>query len=271
MSSNYSKNSYSGRSGKGRILYDAHGTRVKGSLLTNKYIRFLLFFLLPYLVINGIILMLVCSSPHISVEVKDTNDYMTAEVDFTVRSLLPIKELKVSLESEPIEAEKTGSTYKCTVNQNGTFTIEATSLNGMLRSSYTDINILDDTAPSIDESSINISNGDLIFTISDTQSGVNYDSIYGVINDTETVYPSEIDKSLGFVTLPLPKNAESIELHFEDMVGNARSGRISVTLTTDDNGEGAEAEAEAGGEGDAEAGAAEGEASEGESAEGGAA
>ncbi len=268
MSSNRSKSSYSDRSGNNRILYDAHGTRVKRSVLSNKYIKFLLFFLLPYLVINGIILMLVCSSPHISVEVGDTNDYMTAEVEFTVRSLLPLKDLKVTLESEPIEVEKSRSSYKCTVNQNGTFTIEATSINGMLRSSYTDINILDDTAPSIDESSINISNGDLIFTISDTQSGVNFDSIYGIVNETETVYPSEIDKSLGFVTMPLPSHTESIELHFEDMVGNARSGRVSVTTTL----EGAEEEAEIESESvEGEGTEGEGEAAEGESTEGGAA
>ena len=230
MSSSNYKSNHSGRSG-GRILYDAHGTRVKSSVLSNKYVRFLLFGLLPYLVINGVILLLVCATPRVNVEVKNTDDYVSTEVDFTIKSILPLKDLQVSLESEPVEYEKSGSTYKCFVKQNGTFAVEAKSINGMTRMVYTDVSMLDDTAPSVDESSINIERGLLHFTISDTQSGVNYDSVYAIINDSEEIYPSEIDKSLGYITMTLPKNTEFIELHFEDMVGNARSGRISVTVS----------------------------------------
>ena len=230
MSSNTLKSGRSGRSG-GRILYDAHGTRVKSSILSNKYIRFLLFALLPYLVINGIILLLVCATPRVTVEAKNTDNYVSTEVDFTVKSLLPLKDLQVTLESEPVEYEKSGSTYKCFVTKNGTFAVEAKSINGMTKMIYTDVSMLDDTAPSVDESSINIDRGLLHFTISDTQSGVNYDSVYAVVNGSEQIYPTEIDKSIGYITMILPNNAETIELHFEDMVGNARSGRISVTVS----------------------------------------
>ncbi|MDO4962370.1 MAG: hypothetical protein Q4E57_11080 [Eubacteriales bacterium] len=229
MSSTKSNSGSSGSSGRKRILYDAHGTRVKGSIFSNKYVKFLLFYVIPYFVINGIILLLVCSTPSISVELKDTNNYITTEAVFTVKSILPIKELNVSLESEPIEYEKSGSSYKCTVSKNGTLFIEAKALNGMARSNYTDVGILDDTAPSVDESSINISRGDLSFTISDTQSGVNYDSIIGIINDSEEIRPADYDKNTGYVTFKIPKMTDSIELRFEDMVGNARSGRISLT------------------------------------------
>lgn len=220
-------------SNNGRILYDARGSRVRSSALTNKYLRFLFFYMIPYFVINGIILMLVCSTPRISVEVKDTDNYINTEVSFTVKSLLPLKSLSVSLESEPIEYEKSGSKYKCTVSKNGTFTVDAKSVNGMSQAVFSDISMLDDTAPSIDESSISLERGELTFGISDTQAGVNFDSIFAVINDSETIYPSGYDRSLGLVKFSLPKSTDSIELHFEDLVGNARSGRISVTVNED--------------------------------------
>lgn len=249
-----SGNKYSKASGNrrnNRIMYDARGNRIKSDPLSNKYIRVLLFYILPYLVINGIILLLVCSSPRISVEVKDTDNYITTEVNFTVSSLLPIKELNVALESEPVEYTKSGKTYTCTVDKNGTFTVDAKSINGMTRSLYTDINILDDAAPSIDESSINYSRGELSFIIEDTLSGVNYAELYGTADDGEQIKPSSTDTASGAVTMLLPKTAEHVNIHYEDMVGNAGSAQISlsaagaVTEGTTDSGEVTESESAA--------------------------
>ena len=228
-----SGNTYSGASGRrgnNRIMYDARGRRIKSDPLSNKYLRVLLLYILPYLVINGIILLLVCSSPRISVDVKDTDDYISTEVSFTVKSLLPVKELNVALESEPLEYTKSGKTYTCVVDKNGTFTVDAKSLNGMSRSVYTDINLLDDAAPSIDESSINYSRGELSFTIEDTLSGVNYEALYGTTDSGERVDVSSSDSALGSVTMILPtKTAEYIELHYEDMVGNAGTAKVSLS------------------------------------------
>ena len=237
----------SGRPGGKRILYDAHGTRVKGSPLSNKFVRFLLFGLIPYLVINGIILLLVCSTPKISIEVKDTNDYVTSDIVFSVRSILPIKDMKVTMESADTEYEKDGSNYRCTVNQNGTFYVEATSMNGMMRAAYADVSMLDDTAPAVDEESANIDQGALTFSISDAQSGVNFDSIYAIVNEEDVVYPSDCDRTTGQVTIPLPSKCSSVELYFEDRVGNARSGHITVnTMLVDPNAEEAPEGSEAG-------------------------
>lgn len=232
--SNPKKHNYRapGQSGQ-RLLYDARGERVKNSPLSNKYLRTLLFWILPYFVINGIIFLLVCSSPRIEVTVGDTDDYVSADVTFTVKSLLPVKDLEVSLESSPVEFTKDGNTYTCTVNNNGTFQVRATAINGMVKTSFSDIGVLDDTAPSVDESSSSISHGLLTFTINDTQSGVDFDSIYGIINDDEEdiVYPEDIDRELGLITMRIPYDTESINLHFADMVGNARAGRITVTVS----------------------------------------
>ena len=124
---------------------------------------------------------------------------------------------------------KSGKTYTCTVDKNGTFTVDAKSINGMSHSLYTDINLLDDSAPSIDESSINYSRGELSFTIEDTLSGVNYSDLYATTDDGEQVLASSTDTASGTVTMLLPKTAESVELHYEDMVGNAGTAKISLT------------------------------------------
>lgn len=215
----------------GRMLYDARGTRVKNtSPLSNKFVRLLVFWILPYLVINGIIFTLVCASPKVEITVGDTNNYVNADVSFTVKSILPVKNLEVSLESSPIEYERSGNKYTCSVNQNGTFTVKATALNGMQKSVFADVSVLDDTAPSVDEDSVSISQGILTFTVNDTQSGVDFSSIYAVCDGTDEIKPSETDTALGIVSMKLPIATKSIELHFSDIVGNERTGRITVTV-----------------------------------------
>ena len=213
------------------IYYDARGVRVKNtSPLSNKLVRTLLFWVLPYVVINGLIFMLVCSSPKIEITVGDTDDYVTAGIDFTVKSILPVKNLEVSLESSPVEYEKSGSRYSCSVTHNGTFTVRATSLNGMQKTVFADVSVLDDTAPSIDEESASVSRGILTFTVNDTQSGVDFSSIYGIVDDDTEIRPFETDSALGIVSMELPSSSDTIELHFSDMVGNERTGRITITV-----------------------------------------
>ncbi len=234
MKSNKSKRQYyvPSSSRNQKLLFDARGEMVKASLLSNKYVRFLLFWVLPYIVINAIIFILVCSTPKAEITVGDTDDYVSANVTFTVKSLLPVSELEVTLESSPVEYTKNGSTYTCKITQNGTFAVRTSSINGMTNTSFTDISILDDTAPSVSESSAAVSDGLLTFSISDTQSGVDFSSIYGIINEDEeqVVYPSEVDRDLGIVSMEIPSDTETIDLYFSDMVGNARTGKITITV-----------------------------------------
>lgn len=213
--------------GSSRILYDARGVRIKNKSLP-KWQRALFFYILPYLVVNGIIFLLVTATPKVSLKVGDTVNYRTTEVNFTVKSLLPLKSLSASLESEPIKFEKSGSTYRAEVSHNGNFYVETTALNGMRTSSFVTVNVLDDTPPSIDESSCKIEQGDLTFVITDVESGVNFDTIYGIYDGSKEVKPTHIDRETGSVTIPM--YTDSIELHFEDMVGNAQAGTITATV-----------------------------------------
>lgn len=211
-----------------QFLYDARGERVKPGLLSNKYIRALLFYVLPYIVINGIILILVCARPSVSINVQETTDFVSSEVDFTVNSILPIRGLDVSLESEPLEYEKSGNTYKATVYQNGTLMVHVTSINGMQVREFVDIGLLDTSSPTVDSGSADASGGVLRFSINDSQSGVNYDSIYAVSDLGENLRPSEIDETLGNVTIDIPQGTGSLDIYYADKVGNEGSSHINL-------------------------------------------
>lgn len=62
-----------------------------------------LFYLLPFLVVNGTLLMLVVSKPHITIHIADTKNYKTTTASITVKSLLPIKEFSSAQEDTPLE------------------------------------------------------------------------------------------------------------------------------------------------------------------------
>ena len=208
------------------ILYDARGARVRKPVAPGGFLRTLLFFIIPYLVINGLIFFLVTATPKVEIKVGDTDNYRTVKVTVTTGGLLPIKDVQITMESNPLECEKDGSTYTAEVAQNGTVYAVVTSVNGMTSSAYADISSLDDTPPVIDETGCKIENDVLTFTISDTQSGVDFDSIYATSPEGEKIVPMEVNKERGIVKIPMIAN--QMEIHFEDMVGNAREATITA-------------------------------------------
>lgn len=242
MHSTNKKPASSRKKNNDKILYDARGVRVQNKSFANKVKKVLLFYVLPYLVLNGIILVLVASKPKIELKVNETNDYKTTTATFTIKSLLPIKELEVSLESAPVKFEKVSrSQYTAVLDKNGTLYIEATSLNGMREVDYADVNALDDTAPYIDESSCNLDGNEFSFIISDSQSGVDFDSIYCIKSNSKEIRPTKINKDTGLVTIPIINSENTNDLNLEirasDKVGNIRSANISINenpLISDD-------------------------------------
>ena len=230
-------------SGSQRILYDANGVRIKGSRIPMKIKRALLFYIIPYIVLNGLIFFFVTATPSVDMRVLDTSDYQHTQVEFEIKSILPISELSVNMESEDVEyTESSRHHYVCDIDQNGMLYVTVKSWNGMQTTNYVDVSVLDDTAPSIDEETCVISEGYLTFTIEDSQSGVDFDSIYGIYDGDKQVKPTRMDTATGTVTIPM--YSDTIELHFEDMVGNARMGTISATTDYEESDEGQEQESE---------------------------
>ena len=208
-----------------RLKYDAHGRLVQNEPKSGAF-RFFIGFLIPYLIINGIILFLVIASPKITYDDPDTKDYKTATMQIQIHSLLPLKTLQASMEGVAVPLSRDGSNYIASVTDNGTLTVLVQSINGMQKVEHIPVNLLDKTAPLIDEDSVDLGSGYLEFKVSDTQSGVDYDSIYGVDADGDNVKPTDVNKTSGQVTFSM--KSDSIQVFVSDLAGNQVPATFSV-------------------------------------------
>lgn len=208
------------------LRYDAHGRRISSKSPSHPVLKFLLLYLLPYVVINGLILCLVLARPAIDAEDPDTTDYKTATVRFKVHSLLPLKKITASLEGENVTLNKDGDGYVIDTDANGNLSIYTEAYNKMSDTKYIQINVLDDVAPTIDEDSVTLQEGYLEFHVDDSQSGVNFDSIYGIDAEGDRVRPSQVNKTTGIVSFSI--KSDSITVYVEDLAGNQSSGTFSL-------------------------------------------
>lgn len=190
------------------------------------WMEVLLFYLLPFIVVNGILFILVASKPHITIQVADTRDYRTTTVTVTVTSLLPIQEFTSSQEDSPLEMteEKKGH-YTAKITRNGVIEIYAKGLNGMTDTQYEHVNILDDVAPLVGDQ-YSIQDGILTLTLDDSQSGLDWMSVYGVTASGLSIAPASVDKQTGTFTFEM--NEESLIIYASDLAGNP----IQATFST---------------------------------------
>ena len=188
--------------------------------------RILLCYILPFIVVNLAIFFIVTATPRIEMNVSDTTDYKTIDVSFKIHSLLPLKKMTTTLESEPIEFKKEKGVYHAVLTTNGTLEVYALSLNGMQAQDVEHIAVLDDTAPSFDEESVVMEDGTLVVTLDDSISGINYDSIYATNDAGTKVLPESCDKETGEITFKLEEG--SLTVYVEDMAGNPNQATFSI-------------------------------------------
>ena len=193
----------------------------------NPVLRNLIFFVLPFLVINGLIFFFAVYTPKVELDVGDTTDYNSVDVTVRIHSLLPLKNSSITLDSAPLEMERDGQTYTATLTANGVVEVTAESINGMSRTVFEHVMVLDDTAPTVDED-YTLNSNFLTITVSDSLSGVNYDELYGRDEDGERVEPTSIDQETGTVVFPMSGN--TITVHIEDFVGNAAEPSYSIRI-----------------------------------------
>lgn len=72
-------------------------------------IRLLLFYILPFLVINGLIFFLVTAKPKYELTVGETHDYQTTDITFSITSHMPLKTVTITMDSQPLDLVKTGN------------------------------------------------------------------------------------------------------------------------------------------------------------------
>ena len=182
-------------------------------------IRLFFGFIIPYIVINGIILFIYIDAPIIKIKEQDDNNFDAHEIEFTISSYLPIIELSVVSQDEIIEYKKVGEKYIVPITKNGTYKISAKSLNQMNGVTYKNVTSIDDTPPLINEETIVYTNGTLTFNIIDTQSGIDYNKIYIILPDNSQITPIYVDKSTGTVQFKID-DTNNIKIHIEDITGN---------------------------------------------------
>lgn len=177
----------------------------------------LLFYVLPFLIFNGILFYCVTAAPKLTIEVADTQDYLTTQVRIQVKSLFPMKSLEVTLDGTPLElTQESKRSYVVTVNKNGSVEADITNINGMFGQFFDHVNVLDDVPPTFD--SPKFDNDILTLNVNDSQSGVNFDSIKAVNADGQSIEPLIFDRSTGIISYKVGSNG--IQISALDKAGN---------------------------------------------------
>ena len=202
--------SYSPRGGRNK----KRNSYPKRSWKDNRVLFTMVCIVLPLVVLNLFIFFLATSTPRVELTVGDTKDYKSLDISIKVKSLLPVKSLKVTLESNEVELERNKNTYTATLTSNGVLEIQATGWNGMSAAPiYEAISPLDDSFPTVDEN-YTIENDVLTIVVDDSQSGVDYAGIYGVDANKQNVKPLSADAESGIVTLPMTTDSLTVPSHF---------------------------------------------------------
>ena len=200
-----------------RRTYDRSRQYKYNSFPSPDFIQLLVFFILPFIVVNSIIFFLVTTKPKYEVVIEGTNDYRTTDVTFTIKSIMPLTEVTIKMDSQPLDLVKVGRrTYRSTINHNGSLEIYMKNFNGMALLEYEHIDLLDDEPPTIED--YVAEDGLLSFTVIDTQSGIDYSSIFAQTSAGQQTLPLSVDKATGRVTFQMDPNGLSVTVR--DMSGN---------------------------------------------------
>ena len=191
------------------------------------FLSILLHYVLPYLVINSIILFFVLATPKLKVnEATETDDPAVRTLLVHVDSILPIKEFTAKLEGKEQNFTKENQNYIISLTGNGNLRISAKSINGMMQVSNTQINSFDENPPVIDEDNVILGSGYVEFTVSDDHSGVDYATIYGIDKDGDNLKPTNIDEATGKVTFSMKSNG--LTVYVSDKSGNQVTGNFTL-------------------------------------------
>ena len=191
------------------------------------FLSILLHYVLPYLVINSIILFFVLATPKLKVnEATETDDPAVRTLLVHVDSILPIKEFTAKLEGKEQNFTKENQNYIISLTGNGNLRISAKSINGMMQVSNTQINSFDENPPVIDEDNVVLGSGYVEFTVTDDQSGGDYATIYGIDKDGDNLKPTNIDEATGKVTFSMKSNG--LTVYVSDKSGNQVTGNFTL-------------------------------------------
>lgn len=194
------------------------------------FVSLLLYYILPFIVVNGIILFLVIAKPKFDILVGETNDYLSTTITFSIESFLPTKNLSITLNSEPLVLEQTGSrTYTATITENGVINVYLENFNGIAVSTYEHVNVLDADPPNT--ISYSVKDSVLRVKLSDSQSGIDYSSLRAIDSNGMEFAPLSVDKTTAEVTFAM--DPDGLIMFVKDMSGNESEQPFSVKASTE--------------------------------------
>lgn len=187
--------------------------------------QLLLFYILPFIVFNVLLFFVVTAVPKVTLEVADTNDYLSTEATLKIDSWFPTRSIRAAMDEEELELNK-GSrrNYTISITRNGVLEVTVENLNGMSTTVYQHIDILDDVPPSFTDASLD--DGLLTVHISDSQSTINFDGIYALDSTGARRVPVSMDRSAGAVTFEM--DLAGLQVFIMDRAGN-EAGRAFST------------------------------------------
>lgn len=190
----------------------------------------ILFYILPFILFNGFLFYIVTTKPALTCTVGETNDYLSTQVNIQISSKFPTKDLTVTMDGEPLELTKgKNRSYTATVYKNGSIEAAVLNWNGMSATVFEHVNVLDDNPPAIENASI--VDGILTLTVTDSQSGVDFASVYALDAAGERIEPVDADRSTNTFSYQMPSGTLSIISM--DKAGN--EARSTITANSGGN------------------------------------
>lgn len=215
-------------SGSHSSNHSSRRSRQPGKAPRSERKTLLLFYILPFFVVNGIIFYLATAKPKYHLEMGETHDYISTTVTLTIDSYLPTRNLSLSLNGETLTPEKKDrKTYTVAITQNGTVEASLENFNGMSVVQFENISILDDTPPKI--ANYKVEDDILTVQLSDSQSGIDFNSIYAIDSVGTHLTPASVDKFKSEVTFELDKHG--LTMYVSDLCGNQVEQPFSVSET----------------------------------------
>ena len=176
-----------------------------------------LFYVIPFLLLNLLIFFLVTLRPKFKLHIEESVDFRSAEIELEMHPRLPLAAFDVKLDDTPLNLENLGGGhYKTSVDKNGTLEVTIRYINGMSRTQYEHIGSVDDQPPLI--SGEELDGNMLTVSFDDAQSGVDYDSIYGMDANEERVLPRSIDDAAHTAVFQI--TTDRLEIHASDKLGH---------------------------------------------------
>ena len=155
--------------------------------------------------------------PKFKLHIEESVDFRSAEIELEMHPRLPLAAFDVKLDDTPLNLENLGGGhYKTSVDKNGTLEVTVRYINGMSRTQYEHIGSVDDQPPLI--SGEELDGNMLTVSFDDAQSGVDYDSIYGMDANEERVLPRSIDDAAHTAVFQI--TTDRLEIHASDKLGH---------------------------------------------------